>query len=94
MKPYQLSDELEKFLHDMGVVGDAWERLFRWEFSNALETSKSPKWKVWAQATPFLTWLDLCSGDGFRRERTLRTLSAGAPNGFFSAIDPVRITPW
>ncbi|WP_101068546.1 M3 family oligoendopeptidase [Roseovarius salinarum] len=28
MKPYQLSDELEKFLHDMGVVGDAWERLF------------------------------------------------------------------
>ncbi|HBS48917.1 MAG TPA: oligoendopeptidase F, partial [Rhodobacteraceae bacterium] len=28
MQPYQLSDELEKFLHDMGVVGDAWERLF------------------------------------------------------------------
>ncbi|SFQ42604.1 oligoendopeptidase F [Roseivivax halotolerans] len=28
MKPYQLSDEMEKFLHDMGVVGDAWERLF------------------------------------------------------------------
>ncbi len=28
MKPYQLSDELEHFLHDMSVVGDAWERLF------------------------------------------------------------------
>ncbi|WP_419739811.1 M3 family oligoendopeptidase [Ruegeria sp.] len=28
MKPYQLFDELEKFLHDLGVVGDAWERLF------------------------------------------------------------------
>lgn len=28
LKPYQLSDELEKFLHDMGVVGDAWERMF------------------------------------------------------------------
>ncbi len=28
LKPYQLSDELEKFLHDMGVVGDAWEKLF------------------------------------------------------------------
>jgi oligoendopeptidase F len=28
MKPYQLSDEVEKFLHDRGVVGDAWERLF------------------------------------------------------------------
>lgn len=28
MKPHQLSDELEKLLHDLGVVGDAWERLF------------------------------------------------------------------
>ena len=28
MKPFQLSDELEKFLHDLGVVDDAWERLF------------------------------------------------------------------
>jgi len=28
LQPYQLSDEIEKFLHDMGVVGDAWERLF------------------------------------------------------------------
>lgn len=28
MKPYQLSDELEKFLHDLGMVGDAWEKLF------------------------------------------------------------------
>jgi oligoendopeptidase F len=28
MKPYQLSDELENFLHDLGVVGDAWEKLF------------------------------------------------------------------
>ena len=29
MKPYQLSDELEKFLHDQSVVGAAaWNRLF------------------------------------------------------------------
>ena len=28
MKPYQLSDEMETFLHDLGVVGDAWERMF------------------------------------------------------------------
>jgi oligoendopeptidase F len=28
MKPYQLSDEMERLLHDLGVVGDAWERLF------------------------------------------------------------------
>tara|TARA_B100000700_G_C15025760_1_gene848039 strand:+ start:457 stop:2277 length:1821 start_codon:yes stop_codon:yes gene_type:complete len=28
MKPHQLSDEMENFLHDMGAVGDAWEKLF------------------------------------------------------------------
>ncbi|MDQ2091089.1 M3 family oligoendopeptidase [Marimonas arenosa] len=28
LRPYQLSDELEKFLHDLGAVGDAWEKLF------------------------------------------------------------------
>ena len=28
MKPHQLSDEMERFLHDLGVVGDAWEKLF------------------------------------------------------------------
>lgn len=28
MKPHQLSDEVETLLHDLGVVGDAWERLF------------------------------------------------------------------
>lgn len=28
LEPYQLSDELEKFLHDLGAVGDAWEKLF------------------------------------------------------------------
>ena len=28
LKPYQLSDEIEKFLHDLGIVGNAWEKLF------------------------------------------------------------------
>ncbi len=28
MRPHQLSDELEKFIHDLGAVGDAWEKLF------------------------------------------------------------------
>ena len=28
LKPYQLSDEVEKFLHDLGIVGDSWEKLF------------------------------------------------------------------
>jgi len=28
MKPHQLSDEMERLMHDLGVVGDAWEKLF------------------------------------------------------------------
>ena len=28
LRPHQLSDELESFLHDLGAVGDAWEKLF------------------------------------------------------------------
>ena len=39
LKPYQLSDEIEKFLHDLGIVGDAWEKLFD-------ETIASLKFKV------------------------------------------------
>ena len=28
MKPHQLSDEIEKFIHDLGATADAWEKLF------------------------------------------------------------------
>jgi len=73
---------------------DVWERIIRWEFLNSLEVSKSPKWKVWAQPTPFLTWIDLCSGDGFKREKTLRSLSGAAPNSFFFAIAVRRLNDW
>ena len=42
MKPYQLSDELEKFLHDQSVVGAAaWNRLFD-ETMAGLELRRSP----------------------------------------------------
>ena len=73
---------------------DTWERLLRWEFSRALETSTPAKWKLWEQPTPFLTWIDLCSGDGFKREKTLRTLSGAAPNSFFFAVAVRRLNDW
>jgi hypothetical protein len=73
---------------------DNWERLIRWELHQALSDSKSAKWKFWSQPTPFLTWLDLCSGDGFMRERTLRALSGAAPNRFFFAIAVRRLNDW
>ncbi len=94
-----------KVIADMSVLIDAtsqlsltnldiWERLLRWEFSKALETSKLPKWQMWSQPTPFLTWIDLCSGDGFKREKTLRTLTGAAPNSFFFALATRRLNDW
>lgn len=73
---------------------DAWERLIRWEFSKGLEASNPSRWKLWAKPTPFLTWIDLCSGDGFKREKTLRTLSGAAPNSFFFALAVRRLNDW
>lgn len=63
-----------------------WERLIRSGLYQAAANSKPAKWKFWAKPTPFLTWIDLCSGDGFKRERTLRILSGRAPNRFFFAM--------
>lgn len=73
---------------------DIWERLLRWEFSKELKASLPNKWMFWAQPTPSLTWIDLCSGDGFKREKTLRTLSGAAPNRFFFAIAVRRLNDW
>ncbi|MEP0870465.1 hypothetical protein NDA01_11700 [Trichocoleus desertorum AS-A10] len=73
---------------------DMWERLLRWEFSRELKASMPAKWIFWTQPTPFLAWIDLCSEDGFKREKTLRTLSGAAPNSFFFAIAVRRLNDW
>lgn len=73
---------------------DYLERLIRCEFSSALESTAQPKWKVWVKPSPFLTWIDLCSWDGYKREKTLRTLTEGAPNSFFFAITLRRLNDW
>jgi hypothetical protein len=41
-----------------------------------------------------LSIADLSSGDGFRRERILRTFSGAAPNSFFLAIAFRRLNDW
>ena len=41
-----------------------------------------------------LPWLDYCSGDGYQREKTLRTSREGAPNGFLFAIVLRRLNDW
>ncbi len=71
-----------------------WERLIRSGLYQAAANSKPAKWKFWVKPTPFLTWIDLCSGDGFKRERTLRILSGRAPNRFFFAMAVRRLNDW
>lgn len=73
---------------------DYWERLIRSEFSLALENSTQSHWKFWSKPHELLTWLDLISWDGYKREKTLRTLSGGAPNVFFFSLALRRLNDW
>lgn len=71
-----------------------WERLIRSEFSLASRSSATPWIIAWAKPNRFLNWVDLCSWDGYVRERTLRTLSGPAPNSFFFSLAARRINDW
>ncbi|WP_417606679.1 M3 family oligoendopeptidase [Primorskyibacter flagellatus] len=69
MKPFQLSDELEKFLHDLGVVGDAWERLFD-------ETIASLEFEIDGDALNIESTLNLLTEqDRSKREAASRELA-------------------
>lgn len=56
--------------------------------------SSQPKWKVWIKPSQLLSWLDLISWDGYKRENTLRTITGAAPNGFFFALALRRLNDW
>jgi len=83
-----------------------WEHLIRdelaWAHYNREEAKRSWRNKVLAlarvkdaaQTDRFPTWLDLVNGDGHLRERTLRTLTGAAPNGFFFALAARRLNDW
>lgn len=73
---------------------DYWERLIRAEFSSALRESNSSKWKVWSKPKELITWLDLISWDGYRREKALRALTGSAPNTFFFSLAVRRLNDW
>lgn len=73
---------------------DYWEKLIRWEFSSSLEASTQPKWKFWSKQPMLLTWIDLISWDGYKREKTLRTITGAAPNSFFFALAVRRLNDW
>ena len=71
-----------------------WESLIRLEFYNALEPSTKKNWRFWGNHSPVLTWLDLTSWDGFRREETLRSLTGAAPNSFFLTLAIRKLNDW
>ena len=73
---------------------DYWERLIRSEFSAALNQSISPNWKVCTKPKELMSWLDLISWDGYKREKTLRALSGAAPNTFFFSLAVRRLNDW
>jgi len=67
MKPYQLSDELERFLHDMGVVGDAWMKLFDETIAGLTFTIDGEEMSIEA-ALNFLTEQDRAKREAAARE--------------------------
>ena len=73
---------------------DYWERIIRSEFSLALRELEPPKWRIWPNPKELLTWLDLISWDGYKREKALRTLSGSAPNAFFFSLAVRRLNDW
>jgi len=71
MKPYQLSDELEKFLHDQSTVGSAaWNRLFD-------ETMAGLEFEVNGEALNLEATLNLLTEqDRSKREAATHALAA------------------
>jgi len=72
MKPYQLSDELEKFLHDQSVVGaTAWNRLFD-------ETTAAMTFEVDGEDLNLESTLNLLTDpDRAKREQGARAVAKG-----------------
>ena len=73
---------------------DEWERKLRTELWAAEGSRSTVGWKLWKGPVQFNPWLDLCSGNGFTREKIMRTLSEGAPNGFFFSLALRRLNDW
>ena len=81
-----------------------WEHVIRRELSFVKHTLVTPKKTKWwslfspseksVERTRILSWIDLLDADGYTRERTLRTLRAAAPNGFFFALAARRLNDW
>ncbi len=62
--------------------------------------SKWQFWKRWVQDAPpeipkrSVTWVDLCHGNGYRREHALRELPLAVPNALLTLIVLRRLNDW
>lgn len=73
---------------------DHYERLIRDEFVNYSNLFMQSKWKFWVRPIKELTWLDVISSDGYKREEGLYALSGAAPNAFFLTLVIRRLNDW
>lgn len=73
---------------------DYWESLFRWTFVQEMRNAQDSFWSRLKKPPTFLTWLDICSNDGYTREKFLRSVAGGAPNRFFFALALRRLNDW
>lgn len=72
-----------------------WERLIRWEYAAALRPITPSFWPFRKKPKRQLTWIDLSSGNGHERERTLRAIAGSStPNSFFFVLAVRRLNDW
>ncbi|MGC3981894.1 MAG: hypothetical protein QM808_11580 [Steroidobacteraceae bacterium] len=98
MESDDVADSMESLIGETSSLSlinmDAWERRIRDEVFRVEQSKSRFRWKFWKRPVRFACWLDLCSWDGFKRERVLRALSQGAPNGFFYVLLLRRLNDW
>ncbi|WP_237750925.1 hypothetical protein [Gallaecimonas xiamenensis] len=73
---------------------DYWERFIRSEFYSARMEASPLKWEVCSRTKELVTWLDLISFNGYKREEALQALSGAAPNTFFFSLATRRLNDW
>ena len=73
---------------------DDWERLIRGEIYMSLHNDSSKQRNIGSHPVGSLRWMDICSADGFKRERAVKTLSGGAPNSFLLALVVRKLNDW
>lgn len=73
---------------------DAWERAVRAELLVAEQHQSRTLWPPWARPHRSVSWLNLCSHDGRKRESALGVTSGAAPNSFLFALALRRLNDW